>query len=195
MSKFAPFDSSFCTHIFICMPIWLADIVSTWKNVNKETSSELPLRPNFNILYHCLYLRGCPQIHILFYSGLHPPSFSPVPHSRLTKYVWATSMKICLYPPFFAQQQIWRFCFFFFSETSMPYFNKPFSGFNKSIWIGVQTCVHCLGFRRTQFRFLFPEVVIQNFLGKRFPEPKNGICNYVINLSSLKNNRKEIECW
>ena len=40
--------------------------------------------------------------------------------------------------------------------------------------------------------FLFPEVVIQNFLGKRFLEPKNGICNYVINPSSLKNNRKEL---
>ena len=79
MSKFAPFDSSFCTHIFICMPIWLADIVSTWKNVNKETSSKLPLRPNFNILYHCLYLRGCPQIHILFYSGLWSLSSAPPP--------------------------------------------------------------------------------------------------------------------
>ena len=74
MSKFAPVDSSCCTHIFICMPIWFADIVSTWKNVNKETCSKPSLPPNFNILYQCLYLRGCPQIHFVFYSGLWPLS-------------------------------------------------------------------------------------------------------------------------
>ena len=43
--------------------------------------------------------------------------------------------------------------------------------------------------------FLFPEVVIKNFPGIRFLEPQNGICNYVINPSSLKNNRKGIEFW
>ena len=41
--------------------------------------------------------------------------------------------------------------------------------------LGVRSCT-----------FLFPEVVIQNLLGKRFLEPQNGICNYVINPSSLR---------
>ena len=117
MFQLPPVDCSFCSG-------W-QKLYHTWKTVNKETSSNPPLRPNFNVLYHCLYLRGCPQIQFVFYSGLWPLSSvpaspsppSPIPPSGLTKNISATYMKICLYPQCFAQQQIWKLCYEnFFSE-------------------------------------------------------------------------------
>ena len=68
---------------FVCQYGWQT-LYHTWKYVNKEISSKPSLRPNFNTLYHFLYLRGCPQIHFVFHSfivafGRYLEHLSPLP--------------------------------------------------------------------------------------------------------------------
>ena len=112
------------TLLFACQYGWQT-LYHIWKNINKEISSKPSLQPNFNILYQCLYLRVGHKFTSSFivafgrYLQHLPPSPpAPLPQCGLSKIVWATSIKICLHPPFFSQQQIWRFCHeFFFPNT------------------------------------------------------------------------------
>ena len=58
MSKFAPVDSSCCTHIFICMPIWFADIVSHMKKCKQRNLQQAIFTTTLQYLISLFIFKG-----------------------------------------------------------------------------------------------------------------------------------------
>ena len=65
------------------------------------------------------------------------------------------------------------------SFNSMILALAPNSAFDKSVWIGVQTCIRCLGFRCTQLHVFISRSSHSELFWQIGPALKNGTCNYL----------------
>ena len=100
-SKFAPVDSSCCTHIFICMPIWLADIVSQMKKRKQRNQQQAIFTTELQSLISLFIFKGLSTISLHLLLWPLATIFSTCPLSISPK---VDSLKMFGLP-------LWRFVF------------------------------------------------------------------------------------